>query len=305
MGNLKIIINFPTNIGDTIMSLPVLDQLKTNYPAAEITAIASPQTINFLSRNNFINNVILFDKFWRANKKIKFTLRLRNKYALIVDLKNSFLPVIIGARRRTPFRRPYKNIHAKDTYLSLIKKIAPSPGNIKSAFTLSPEEKAKWDVAGIPRGALFVAGSSRSRLKRYPYDYLKTVVEQLKNAYPVVILGEETDRLFYRDILSLTGIIDLTGKTSLAEAFYLLEKFARRLLCVDSSILHLGSYLNIPLVTVFGPTAVKRYGPWSTQAIVLKEELNCSPCQKAVCKLNYECMNISPEKIIDAVKKLY
>ncbi|MCF7872927.1 MAG: hypothetical protein K9L80_01805, partial [Candidatus Omnitrophica bacterium] len=66
----KIIINFPTNIGDAILALPALDQIKTNFPRVEITAIVSPKTKEFLSQNNFIDKIVLFDKCWRIRKKV-------------------------------------------------------------------------------------------------------------------------------------------------------------------------------------------------------------------------------------------
>jgi len=300
----NIIINFPTNLGDVIMGLPVLDRLRFNYPKTKITAIVSPVAKEFLLKNNFINEVVAFDKLWKKRHKARFALDLRGKYDLAVDLKNSFLPVILGVKQRTSFLRRFpKGTHARKEYLNLLDKIAPKKGALKHEFAFSPEEDKKWKKSGIKK-SIFVACSSHSNLKKYPYEYLKEVMRHLSSKHSLVVLGLEKDRNFYKDTLSLPGVIDLTGKTSMNEVFCLLKKYASMLLCVDSSIMHAASYLDLPIVAIFGPTEVKRYGPWSKESVVLrKENIACSPCGSAKCGINIECMYVEPAKVIEAVEK--
>ncbi|HDN86564.1 MAG TPA: glycosyltransferase family 9 protein [Candidatus Omnitrophica bacterium] len=300
----RIIFNFPTNLGDTILSLPVLDKLKASYPQAKITAIVSPKTKEFLLRNNFIDDVVVFDKRWRIREKMRFCWDLKGKYDLIIDLKNSLLPFLLGIRRRTPFwRRSCKDVHIKDEYLSLVKKIVSQEPVIKrSSFLLTPEEEKKWYQENIPP-SIFVGCSSRSAVKRYPY--LKEVVFSLAEDYPLVIVGGNEDREFYKDILKIEGVIDLVGKTTMSEVFFLLENYAVLFLGVDSALLHLASYIDLPIVAIFGPTSFLRYGPWSTKSIVLrKEDLSCSPCGKSICPYNSDCMKIPPHQVVEAVRKL-
>ena len=111
--------------------------------------------------------------------------------------------------------------------------------------------------------------------------------------HPLVIIGEQSDRGYYRDILNLPGTTDLVGKTTIAEAFYLIQTYAKLALCVDSSILHIASYLNKPLVALFGPTDPARYGPWSDHYLVLRGD---NPNNG---------IHIPPAKINQAVNKLW
>ena len=302
----NIIINFPTNIGDTILGLPVLDKVKANYPEGKITAIVSGRTKDFLMRNNFIDEVVFFNKQWKIREKMKFAFYLRGKFDIMVDLKNSFLPVILGTKQNSPFLRCCpKNTHIKDKYLSLVKKIAPSGIKSRSDFILSDEEKIKWDKLAIPP-SLFIACTSLTMVKNYPYEYLKKAVKSLDRKYPIVILGSQEDRQFYKDILSLEGVRDLAGKTRMIDVFYLLKNYARLLLAVDSSILHMGSYLNIPLVALFGPTHPNRSHPYSDKYSVLQNEgLSCLPCEKGSCDFNYECMKIDSERVVAAIGALW
>ncbi len=304
----SILIYFPTNIGDTLMGLPLLDRLRANYPQSKITAIASFRTKDFLLENNFIDTVVVFNKSWTFRQKASFAFSLRGKYALVVDLKNSFLPVVVGAKQRTPFYRgPLSRCHTKDAYLNIAAAfISQEPRVPRSRFLLNSSAEKKWQELKL-EPAVFVACSSLSELKRYPYSYLKKVIQGLREKkYPLVILGEEKEKNFYADILELEGVVDLVGKTSISDAAYLLEKSARVLLCVDSGIMHLGSYLNIPQVVLFGPTDVAGFAPWSDKAVILRNTaVECQVCRGAGCHLDYGCMKIAPERVIGAVEKLW
>ncbi len=220
-------------------------------------------------------------------------------------MKNSFLPVILGAKINTPFLRFFpKNMHITDKYLALIKKIAKVKTSLKSDFILTSEEKNKWDSLKIPP-SIFIACSSRSKVKRYSYECLKKVVGDLRGKYSLVVLGMEKERQFYGDILSLGGVVDLLGQTRMIDVFYLLKNYARLIIGVDSSITHLGSYLNIPIISFFGPTHPGRSYPKSDNSLILtNEEARCAPCEKAACEFDYECMNIEPQRVVEAVRQI-
>jgi len=173
-----VIINFPTNLGDVILGLPVLDKIRNNYPDSTITAIVSSQVKDFMLRNSYVDNVVVFNKHWRLREKLRFALSLRGKYDLMVDLKNSFLPVLLGAKHRTPFVRVFpKNEHIKDKYLSLIKKFGNKKGK-RGEFALSLCEKDVWGELRLD-SCLFVACTSLSPIKTYPYECLRQVLNDL------------------------------------------------------------------------------------------------------------------------------
>ncbi|MCK9615164.1 MAG: glycosyltransferase family 9 protein [Candidatus Omnitrophica bacterium] len=300
----NIIVNLPSNIGDTILTLPALNRLHLNYPQAKLTLICSKQTQEFLSHYSDANETLLFDKRWPAMRKFKFSLSLRQKYDLIVDFKNSLLPLFTGAKRTPFFRKFTKNLPAKDRYLYLIKDIAPIDAKKTAQFLLTEDEEKKWKLPQIEQ-SVFVACASNALQKRYPYNLLKELVKNLAKRTPVTILGQEADRQFYKDILNIPGVNDLVGKTKIHEVFYLLTAYARLLVCVDSSIMHIASYLDIPIVAMFGQTSVLKYGPWSKKYIVVKrDDLDCVPCENPHCRFNHECMEIDPKRVLSAIDKL-
>lgn len=303
--NENIIINFPSNIGDAIMALPVVEALCVKFPQARITAMVSPKTEALLSRYSLINNTILFKKDWPIVGKFKFAVSLRQKYDIFVDLKNTLLPVFAGAKKSTPFfRRLPKSMHKKDTHLSLVKNICDINAERTGRFVLSQEEESRWDKLGI-KDAVFVSCASMSHIKQYPQVKLKEVMEILKKKNSLVVLGEERDRDYYKEILFMDGVMDLAGKTQMWDIAYLIDRYARVVLAVDSSILHLSSFLNKPIVSFFGPTNPVKFGPWSENCVVLRNNrVKCSPCEKAACRYNIDCMDIRSEEVVAAVNKI-
>ncbi len=301
----KILINFLTNLGDTIVGLPVLDRIKANYPESKIAVIASPKTKRFLLGNNFIDEVIVYDKLWPWFQKFKFVLDMRGKYDLMIDLKNTFLPVVLRVKEKTSFVRKFpKGMHAKDEYLSLIEKIAPKKSEVKSELIPDQQRREKLESLQIDK-AIFIACSSRQTLKQYPYECLEEVVGRLRLKYPLAILGIAKDRSFYRDILSREGVIDLVGKTEMDEVYFLLKNYAALLLCVDSSIMHLGSYLNLPVVALFGPSNPQRYRPWSKDYLVLRrKEYIASLPRETNYQARLEYMKIDPKEVLVAIEEM-
>lgn len=302
----NVLLYFPTNLGDAAMGLPALDKIRAAYPQGKITVIASEITKELFSALTSVDKVMLFNKRWNIKEKLKFSLGLRKKYEVVADLKNSFLSVIAAAPRRTPFFRIFPaDMHSRDRYLFLIRKLLTGKEKtVSSGCIISREKQKYWETFGLPP-SVFIACSSRSHLKYYPYEYLKEVVKFLQTGNNIVIIGEETDKNFYKDILSLDKVMNLTGKTTLSDVVYLLKNYAKLVLCVDSGIMHLASYLNLPIVAIFGPSNPQIYGPWSEKHLVVKnEQLDCLGCQKAQCKKVYQCMEIAPEKVISAINQI-
>jgi ADP-heptose:LPS heptosyltransferase len=299
-----ILIIFPTNIGDAVIALPVLDRVRENYPSVKVTVFASPRTHAFLERNDSIDEVVVFDKHWAIKSKVIFVCGEYKKYDTVIDLKHSLFPFLLGAKHFTPVVRfPRKNVRAVDEYLDLTAGLLPSPASMRSHFKINDAEKKKIDAWGLRAGTIFLACSSRSHLKEYNQAQLGKLVKSLVRKYTVAVMGEELDRQYYSGILDVSGVVDLIGKTGFAEVFYLFENYAAAIVCVDSALMQAASYCGTKIVALFGPTDSLRYGPWSRRNIVLRNSaLECAPCAMAVCKNNYECMNVDAGNVSAALE---
>ena len=65
----------------------------------------------------------------------------------------------------------------------------------------------------------------------------------------------------------------------------------------------MASYLNVPVVALWGPTDANKYAPWSSKAMIVRRNDQCNRCQDPKSKLVHHCMSfIKAEDVIQAVK---
>ncbi len=99
----KILFITLSNIGDVILTLPVLSALKDNFPEAVIDVVVGQRPKQVFEKDPRIRKVIVYDKYAGLKDKIEFIRKLKyERYGLAIDMKTSLLPFLIGARYRTP-----------------------------------------------------------------------------------------------------------------------------------------------------------------------------------------------------------
>ena len=301
----RILIDLPSNIGDAIMALPCVDRLYAGFPGPQITAIVSSRIQELFQRDSFIDETIVFDKNWTFWEQLRFTMRLRGRFDVFVDFKNTLMPLVVNAPLSSRLHPGLAaRSHTVNKYLNLTRRICPDQTCEKGTIRLSVEEKEKWDAGGIG-DAVFFACSSRSHKKQYAKASIKALAVLVARKHQVVILGEEQDRAKHAGCQDVKNVLDLTGQTGIGDIFYLLSRYGRLLVGVDSALMHIASYLDVPAVTIFGPTDEKIFGPWGKKTLVLRKYDR--PCDRCAATLCHEpaCMDIAPEKIAQAIEQMY
>ena len=82
---MKILFITLSNIGDCILTLPVLDALRQKYPQARITCLVPPRPKEIFINNPLIENVVIFDKRIKLIDKIKLFISLsREKFDIVI-----------------------------------------------------------------------------------------------------------------------------------------------------------------------------------------------------------------------------
>lgn len=292
-----------SNIGDSILTLPVLDALKEKFPQAGITVLTGPRPKEIFQGNPAIEKTIAYDKRSGLKQKIRLYLDLnKERFDLVVDLRNSFLGAILFARKKTsPLSIAPAGIkHMRDRHLYRIRDIAPAAGPKKSFYIGRDDrdyiEKILQENNAASSGRIIVvAPGAKSHTKRWPQEKFGELVRLLISRLGAkVILAGDRDDLRVSGYIAgnNSAVIDLSGRTNIRQLAALLEK-AGLVITNDSAILHLASYLGLPLVAVFGPTDDAKYGPWSSRHAVAKKEIFCRPCQKAQCRFGtLDCLKL-------------
>ena len=313
----KILFITLSNIGDAILTLPVLSALRDNFPEASIDVVVGPRPQEIFKKDPRINVVFVYDKHAGLKDKITFIKKLKaEKYDLAIDMKASFLPVLIGAKYRSALL-PVARSGIKHKRLIHLESLRPFGLIFKQQKNIYIDNEARkkiediLQINGIKNTDIIigVCPGSKSHLKQWEKRGFADVINNiLKNLqYKVVLIGDANEAGLSKEIVAAVrqqGIIDLTGKTSLNELFALVEKF-NLLLTGDSAAMHVASDLGVKVVAIFGPTNPEEYGPRGEQDIVIRKDLKCSPCKKAQCKFGtHECMAaISAEEVLSAVRK--
>ena len=321
------------------MATPTFDCLRQNFPEAKITGLIRPYA------RGVIEDGPWFDQLMDCNDKsinglIKLIATIHNlKPDLTVVLPNSFRAAMIarvggwkhiyGYRRegRSIFLsggpRPKRNNHGiipvamREYYLEICRWLQLKiPQVTRPRLFLSDAITAKGEkllqdygirsndmVIGLNPGAKF--GSS----KCWPPHYFASLADLLAvrwNCKLLLFIGPgEEDLGRYIVETSRAAIID-TGpdKVDLALLKPLIKR-CQLLVTNDTGPRHYAVAFKVPVIVIMGPTDPRYTDTNLNETLVLRQELDCSPCHRKICSLDHECMvGIRPEDVLKGSEKL-
>jgi len=318
----KIAVVTLSNIGDVILTLPVIGALRENFKDAKVDVITGPRATEVFKYDPRIGSVYIYDRSAPLASKIRLFASLRrNRYDLLVDLRNSLFGFFVKARFcNNPASPPADKIcHKIDEHLARVKELVPrveiGPAADRSYpiwITKDDEEKAArlLEAKGISGADRFITVSpgAKSHIKRWGEGGFAKVCDALIDAYKVKIalVGDASDKEICGRITDRMRnyAVSLAGMTNLRELACIIK---RSLLIVtnDSAPLHIAGSAGTPAVAIFGPTDYRKYGPRPGLGEAVHKKLHCSPCEKALCRFNLECMKaISADEVLDAAKAI-
>lgn len=298
----KILVISLTNIGDVILTFPVIDILKRDFPSAKLSVVIGPKAESLLQGNPHLDRVYLFDKHQSPLKSLSWVLRLRKKrFDLVVDLRNTAIPFMISPRYRTPCRvEKAAGLHMREKHLRRFKSVyAFTEGAVEPRALFVPQEDERdvdrlieREIGRVGRYVIVAPGAADCS-KRWPEEGFAFVCDRLvrDNNIKVVFAGSEEDGAVAQRINALmkSDALNLCGRISLTQLAALLQRcfFA---IVNDSAPMHLASYLNIPVLALFGPTDPSKYGPWSSRSCFLRKNESCPACRHPQTSSAHTCM---------------
>jgi len=325
----RILIVKPSSLGDIIHSLPVLWELRRLYPGAHIGWVVKEVWRDIIADNPLLDEVIVLKKgvggFLSAVKNIR-----KAGYDTVIDLQGLFrsglMTLLSGASEKTGFSNarelahlfynhtvavPPGTVHAVERYLEILKPIQ----NDRPHFPLYTDiDDAEWvkdflrtNNLSHARPLIAVNPSARWEKKRWPITSYAALINQLIQELKagIIILGSKEDIPLAEKISSLVSGKPLVaaGKTSLKTLSALLER-VDLLVTNDSGPMHIAAALGTPVVALFGPTNPGLTGPYGDGHIVIRKEMECSPCLRGPCIHGRPiCMEaITEEEVMEAVK---
>jgi ADP-heptose:LPS heptosyltransferase len=272
-GTHKILLITLSNIGDAVMTTPVLEALHNSYPLASVDIVTDARASQLFSHCPFAGRIVLKDKQagWRGTMALVRQLR-RTRYDLVVDLRTDGLTLLLRAKQCLT-RRGSKPLghHAVERHFGVISRHIDTTRIPAARVWLSEEEHnfADEQLSGLPGQRWLALGpGARWQPKRWPAQHFRALVNQIQEKFDaVVLLGDKTETAVcqgIRDRLSLPAI-NLAGNTDLLQAAAILAR-AQLFAGNDSGLGHIATATGTPTVTLFGPGDPARYHPWHPQA---------------------------------------
>ncbi len=98
---------------------------------------------------------------------------------------------------------------------------------------------------------------------------------------------------------SRSGLINLSRASISLDVFKVIVKRCKLLIALDSGPRHYAVALNRPVVVLMGPNDPRYTESEYETGKVIREDIDCSPCQLKTCPTDRRCMTmITPEKVV-------
>jgi ADP-heptose:LPS heptosyltransferase len=256
-----------SNIGDAVLTTPVMVALHELYPGAPLDIVADRRAADVYEPCPFRRRVFYKEKR-AALRGLPALLRdlRRERYAAVVDLRTDFLAYLVRARRRFPKwrARPY-GPHAVERHMGVIARLygtRPLPG----AAVWPRREDLEFAEHALPGGPrrLAIGPGAHWPPKIWPARRFVELVAELRAEFDgIVLLGDHADAAAAGEIAAAAPLpcTNLCGRTSLLEAAAALGRCAM-FVGNDSGLGHLAAAAGTPTLTLFGPGNPARYRPW-------------------------------------------
>jgi heptosyltransferase-2 len=324
-------------LGDTVLTLPLLSEIKRRYPAGKLTLLCAPIAAELLGSHEAIDEVLIDDKrrqdagilgLWRKAKVLeqkRFTLAISPHKSV----RTALLLFLAGIPRRVGFRQSkgaflFHDLadrnpgrHEVERNLSILQPLGIPTQTCRRNIDLPVAEAAReqsrhlLQALGADLNQIIIGINAGSvwPTKRWAPDLFAQLITKLKQNLncEVVLFGGPEDHNTVATIEALCGtkVVNLSGKTALRDlpaAISACDLFITN----DSGPMHIAVGCGVPVVAIFCATTPSLgFYPYSSNAVVVQKDLPCRPCSShggRRCPLGTEdCIKlIRPEDVLQA-----
>jgi lipopolysaccharide heptosyltransferase II len=335
----RVIVFAPNWLGDAVMALPAIDDVRRHTPGASISVAARPSIAPLFALVPGIRGVVVVDR--RGAGWLEGVRRLREgSFDAALLLPNSLQSALTAWRAGIPerwgyraqgraalltraVRAPVPRGHQALYYQRLTEALGFAPGPLEPHLDVPADaRRAAADLlasAGWNRRSPLVAlapGAAYGGAKRWPAESFAALAMALAGDDVVsVLVGGAADAAAGADVMGTgrwreapgrkTPIpLNLIGCTDLPMLAGVLAQ-CRALVSNDSGAMHFGAALGVPLVAIFGPTNERETRPIGRlEPVVLSHDVWCRPCMLRECPLTHRCMRgVTVETVLSATRR--
>ncbi|MFO7693649.1 MAG: lipopolysaccharide heptosyltransferase II [Vicinamibacterales bacterium] len=327
---MKVIVFSPNWLGDAVMALPAVADIRRHPPVQRLAVAARPGVAGLWKIVAGVDEVVVIPHAkgmarWRTLRQNADALRLAAADAAVL-LPSSTQTALMARRAGIPERwgyrgnlrgwlltralpRPRGVVHQADFYRHLVAGLGIGSGEreprLEVPSAVVEAARAMLAAAGWTPGTglLGIApGAAYGGAKRWPPERFAAVAAGLARAHALrpVLVGAEADRPAACAIEAELGkiacagvpspVMNLAGQTDVPQLAGVLALCAA-FVSNDSGAMHLAAAVGAPVVALFGPTDERVTAPVARRARVLTADAWCRPCLLRECPLDHRCMN--------------
>jgi heptosyltransferase-2 len=338
----RIVVRGTNWVGDAMMTLPALRELRRLFPEAHITLATRSWAKGLFNGAEFIDELQIHDgRGLRSFFQQVRSWRL-GQFDLAVLLTNSIESALVAALARIPVRVGYdaqgrayllthpialpewrSSKHEVFYYLRIIAGIEWIFTRQQTFLDVQPDaslevsearkEEARYLLRrqGVTEERPVIAlcpGSINSRAKRWPAENYAVLADRCVDTLKaqILLLGSKDELEVSQRVADRmhNKPIVLTGQTDIAEAVAVLS-IADLLVTNDTGPAHIAAALGRPTLVIFGPTNPLTTRPFSPFAEIIRHPPDCAPCMLRDCPIDHRCMTaITPDEVFSHAQAL-
>ncbi|HEY0444670.1 MAG TPA: glycosyltransferase family 9 protein [Candidatus Limnocylindrales bacterium] len=331
------------NIGDVLLTSPLVRTLDAALPNAELTLLASPGGALAAPLLPWFDRVITRRAVWQdLGNRLPFDPN--GELAFIDELRAADYDaaIICTSFSQTPFAAAYAaylagipirigqaadfggsvlshtvepappGTHQAERNLRLLDDIGVAVADRRAVVSVPAAAQATAarllaEIGAADGDAIVVAPGASCASRRYDPTRYGRAAHQLHRATgrPVVVVGTEREVPLADAILAeCPEAHSIAGRTSIPELAAIVER-AALVLCGNSATLHLADALDRPVVALYsGTDRESEWAPRTAPATLLRIETTCAPCRRFDCPYEMACLAIPPDVVVDAALRL-
>lgn len=324
------------NLGDVIMTGPVLRAVKMQWPAIHLTLLASPGGAPAAALLPWVDEVCIWRAVWQElgrvpldpARELAFIDDLRRRHFDAALILTSFsqsphpaalacalagIPVRIGRSRERgraltcELPRVSDELHQVERNLSLIEAVGVPVFDRSLEIRIPSKARAAarelLTERGVARNYVLLSPWASCQARTFDPGRFALTARMLAQAsdLPIVVCGADRDRARAVEVMEILGGrgIDLVGATDVC-TFAALVADARLVLTQNTAALHLADALAVPLLAMYSGTDLEsQWTPRASRHRLLRRETACSPCYRFECPFEQVCLDFAPEHVAE------
>jgi heptosyltransferase-2 len=169
------------------------------------------------------------------------------------------------------------------------------------------EELLRGNGIGLEHRLICIApGAGFGPSKIWPTRYFGTVARALlDDGHPVALVHAPGEEELAEEILDHAGagLLSLGGSGMDLSLLKSVLSRASLLICNDAGARHISAAFGVPTLVLMGPTSIRYTNLNLERTKLLREPVDCSPCQLKVCPIDHRCMTrLLPERVVEEAR---